>query len=111
MNRRRSDPRHSASLFVAMILGAVVAASGGVLYAYFKNRQIQALREIDRTERRIEQHQLDIRTTEMRIDQALNRFVIREELAQQRSMLKAIPRGAVEEVKSTPARAVALAAP
>jgi HAMP domain-containing protein len=94
-----------------MILGAVVAASGGVLYAYFKNRQIQTLREIDRAERRIEQHQLDIRTTEMRIDQALNRFVIREELAQQRSMLKAIPRGVVEEVKSTPARAVALAAP
>lgn len=94
-----------------MILGAVVAASGGVLYAYFKNRQIQTLREIDRTERRIEQHRLDIQTTEMRIEQALNRFVIREELAQQRSMLKAIPRGVVEEVKSTPARAVALAAP
>lgn len=111
MNRRRSDPRHSASLFLAMFLGFVVAAFGGVLYAYFKNRQIQTLREIDRTERRIEQHQLEIRTTEMRIDQALNRFVIREELAQQRSMLKAIPRGVVEEVKSTPARAVALAAP
>jgi hypothetical protein len=111
MNRRRSDPRHSASLFLAMILGAVVAAGGGVLYAYFKNRQIQTAREIDRIERRIEQHQLDIRTTQMRIDQSLNRYVIREELAQQRSALVAIPRGVVEEVKSVPPRAVALAVP
>jgi hypothetical protein len=111
MNRRRSDPRHSASLFLAMILGATVAACGGVLYAYFKNRQIQTAREIDRVERCIEQHRLEIRTTEMRIDQALNRYVIREELAQQRSTLRAIPRGVVEEVKTTPARAVALAAP
>lgn len=94
-----------------MILGATVAAGGGILYAYFKNRQIQTVREIDRIERRIEQHRLEIRTTEMRIDQALNRYVIREELAQQRSTLRAIPRGVVEEVKSTPARAVALAAP
>jgi len=111
MNRRRSDPRHSASLFLAMLLGAIVAAGGGILYAYLKNRQIQTVRETDRIERRIEQHQLDIRTTQMRIDQALNRYAIREELSQQRSALVAIPRSVVEEVKSVPSRAVALVAP
>jgi predicted outer membrane lipoprotein len=66
MNRRKSEPRHPASVFFAIILGLSIASAGGVLHAFYKNRQIQVARQIDAIERRIEQYQLDVRTTQYR---------------------------------------------
>ena len=42
-----------------------IAAAGGVLHAFYKNRQIQITREIDAIDRRVEQCRLDIRTTDI----------------------------------------------
>ena len=98
MNRRKSETRHPASVFFAIILGVAIAAAGGVLHAYYKNRQIQVAREIDAIERRIEQYQLDIRTTQYRTDQLLNRFAMRERLIENSSSLRPIPMGVIEEV-------------
>lgn len=102
MNRRRDEPKSSASMLVAVILTAAVAAGGGVLHAYYKNRQIQTSREIDAAERRIEQYRLEIRTTEMRMDELLNRFVIRKQLQENGSNLRPIQPSAVEEIDSPP---------
>jgi hypothetical protein len=79
-NRRRDAPRTSSVPLFAILLGAGIAAAGGVLHAYYKNLQVSLSREIDGAERRIEQRRLEIRTTEMRMDQLLNRFVIRQQL-------------------------------
>jgi len=79
MNRLKSATRIPASIFLAPIIAAIIAASGGVIHAIYKNRQVQVNREIDAIERRIEQYQLDIRTTQMRSDFLLNRFVIRKQ--------------------------------
>ena len=102
MNRRKSETRHPASVFFAIILGVSIAAAGGVLHAYYKNRQIQVAREIDAIERRIEQYQLDIRTTQYRTDQLLNRFAMRERLNENSSPLRPIPMGVIEEVDPVP---------
>lgn len=113
MNRRKDEPRTSVSVFIAVILAAAFVAGGGVLYAYFKNRQIQVTREIDAVDRRIEHARLDIRTTEMRMDELLNRFTIRKQLEDNHSDLKPIAFSAVEEVQPSPParRSVASAVP
>lgn len=98
MNHRRNESRTPMSVFLSLFLAAAIAAAGGVLHAYYKNRQVQTSREIDAIDRRVEQCRLDIRTTEMRMDQLLNRFVIRKQIEANGSLLRPIPMGVVEEI-------------
>lgn len=113
MNRRRDQPRTPASVIFAVILAFTIVAAGGVLHVYYKNSQIQVSREIDAIERRIEHCRLEIRTTEMRMDQLLNRFVIRKQLEENGSNLRPISLAVVEEIDPAPPhrRSVAAAAP
>jgi hypothetical protein len=113
MNRRRDEPRSSVSVIIAVILAAAISAAGGVLHAYYKNRQVQITREIDAIDRRVEHCRLEIRTTEMRMDQLLNRFVIRKQLEENGSDLRPIALHAVDEIDPAPParRSVASAAP
>ena len=103
MNKRRNDhPRASRVPLFSIILGSALVAAGGVHHAYYKIFQVSLSREIDATERRIEQCRLEIRTTEMRMDQLLNRFVIRQQLEENRSSLRPIAVHAVENITVTP---------
>ncbi|MFT3991452.1 MAG: hypothetical protein QM680_08570 [Luteolibacter sp.] len=102
MNRRRNEARTPAYVYFALILAFCIAAAGGVLHAFYKNRQVLTARAIEASERRMEQAQLDIRTVDMRMDQLLNRYVIRKQLEETRSKLRPIPVGLVEEVDPTP---------
>jgi hypothetical protein len=113
MNQYRSNSRIHPLVFFVVVLAVAVAASGGVLYAYYKNRQIQTARAIECVDKRIEQHELDIRTAQMRSDQLLNRYTIRERLRHVGSDLKPIPHGVVEEIRpnNQSAGAVASAMP
>jgi cell division protein FtsL len=112
MNRRKDAPRNHFSTMLALILGAAILAAGGVLHVYFKNRQIQVRREIDAIDRRVEHCRLEIRTLEMRMDQLLNRFVIRKQLEENGSTLRPISLAVVEEIDPAPPqrRSVASAA-
>jgi len=101
MNRRRNEPRTSSSTILALFCAAAIVAAGGVLNVFYKNRQISITREIDAIERRVEQYRLDIRTTEMRMDQLLNRFSIRKQIEQNRSLLRPILMGVVENIDQT----------
>ena len=98
MNRRRNETRTPFLVFFALILAAAIAAAGGVLHAYYKNRQIQITREIDAIDRNVVQCRLDIQTTEMRMDDLLNRFVILKQIRENGSSLRPIPLGVVEEI-------------
>ncbi len=113
MNRRRNETRTPVSVFFSLFLAAAIAAAGGVLHAYYKNQQVQIAREIDAIDRRVEQDRLDIRTTEMRMEQLLNRFVIRKQIEANGSLLRPIPMGVVEEidVATSSRHSVASAAP
>jgi hypothetical protein len=113
MNRRRNEPRTSFFPISALLLGAAIIAAGGVLHVYYKNSQIQITREIDAIERHVEHYRLDIRTTEMRMDQLLNRFVIRQQLEDNGSALRPISIASVEEIDPAPPnrRTVASAVP
>ena len=103
MNRRKHQPnRISACSIIAVILLVSIGAAGGVLYAYYKNRQIQITREIDEISRNIEHTRLEIRTAEMRTDQQLNRYLIRKRLEEQGSRLRPINVAVVEEIQVKP---------
>jgi hypothetical protein len=110
MNRRKSQSRHSAMIYIALFLGAAIAAFGGIVHAYYKNRQVQVSREIDAIERRVGQYQLDIRTTQYRTDQLLHRFALREQLVANSSKLRPIPLGVVEVVEPAPSTRTSVAA-
>lgn len=113
MNRRRNEIRHSNTILFALLLGAAICAGGGILHAYYKNQQVSTNREIDAAESRIEHARLDIRTSEMHMDKLLNRFTIRNQLAQNGSTLRPIAFTSVEKIESSSAsrRAVASANP
>ncbi len=113
MNRRRNESRTPFTVFFALILAATISASGGVLHAYYKNRQVQVAREMDAIDRRVVQYRLDIGTTGMRMDELLNRFAIRKQIEENGSLLRPIPTGVCEEIKSAPAsrHSVASASP
>ena len=102
MNRRREESRTPSrtpwSVFIALFIATGITTAGGVLHVIYKNRQIQVAREIDAIERRIEHCRLEIRTTEMRMDQLLNRFVIRQQLEENGSQLRPISLAVVEEI-------------
>jgi len=109
MNRRRQDAQTKISSLVifSFILAGAIGAIGGVTHVYFRNCQIQAAREIDVIERRIEQHQLDIRTVQMRKDQILNLFAMRKTLEDLGTDLRPIPAGASENINPVEPTAVA----
>jgi cell division protein FtsL len=113
MNRRRDQPKTPAFLIFSVILAFAIMAAGGVIHVLYKNRQIQTRREIDAIDRRVEHCRLEIRTTEMRMDQLLNRFVIRKQLEENGSNLRPISLTNVEEIDPAPPqrRSVAAAAP
>ncbi len=98
MNRRRNEPRTPVSVFFALFLAAAIAASGGVLHAFYKNRQVQVSREIDAIDQRVKQSRLEIETVEVRMDELLNRFAMRQQLEKSGSLLRPIPLGVVEEI-------------
>lgn len=103
MNRRRKETHTKISpiVILSLILAMAIGAVGGVTYVYFRNCQIKVAREIDATERRIEQHQLGIRTVQMRSDQILNLFAIRKTLDDVGTDLVPIPLGVSEDVQPT----------
>jgi hypothetical protein len=100
MNRRRNEARTPTLIYVAVFLALAIVAVGGVSYANLKNRQIQVSRAIDATDRRSEKWRLDIRTTEMRMDELVSYFVLVKKIKENHSTLRPIPTGVVEEVDS-----------
>lgn len=99
MNRLRSAPTSPhTSIFVALILAAVVAITGGIMHAVAKNSQVQVERQIDQALTRIDQTRVKIRMIEVRTDKELDRFVLRERLANSGMPLVAITAADIEEV-------------
>ena len=98
MNRRRTEQRCGPLPVAVLVAAAALGAFGGIVHVYYKNRQIEVARQIERAEERIAQHRNDIRTVEMRMDQMLNRYVMRKQLRDLGSGLRPIPPERVEVI-------------
>jgi hypothetical protein len=101
MNRRRNQAKTSAVTYCAVILGLIGVAFFGTRYAYFKNCQLVINRQIDAADHRTEKCRLDIRTTQMRMDELVSYFVIDRKIKENHSLLRPIPTGVVENVDPT----------
>lgn len=109
MNRLKSAPRTAVSTYLILVVSFVIIAFGGIRHAMLKNRQVQVCREIDASEHRTEEHQLDIRTIRMRSETLLDRFAIRDRLDEAGSQMRPIPIGLAEEVKPSAQQPTAIA--
>jgi len=98
MNRRRTEQRCGPLPVAVLVAAAALGAFGGIVHVYYKNRQIEVARQIERAEERIAQHRNDIRTVEMRMDQMLNRYDMRAQLRELGSELRPIPPDRVEVI-------------
>ena len=98
MNRRRPEQRCGPLPVAVLVAAAALGAFGGIVHVYYKNRQIEVARQIERAEERIAQHRNDIRTAEMRMDQMLNRYVMRKQLRDLKSGLRPIPPDRIEVI-------------
>ena len=104
MNRKKTIRNLNPGSVIFLLLVMIALVSAGVFHAYVKNMQVEVGRKIEKTEQRISQHQLDIKTLQMHLDQQLNRFLIRDLLRQAGSELVAIPVNALEEIGSDAAQ-------
>lgn len=114
MNRRRVNSSSHRLLHVMGIAAIAIGGSGGILFAYYKNRQVQLAREIEEVEQRIAEHEDETRTLQMRMDQVLNRYVMRDQLRELGSTMQPIPKSAIEVIdpsRPQPSRTVASARP
>lgn len=100
MNRRRNETRSRICPMVnlSLILAGALGALGGITHVYYRNCQINTAREIDKIEQKIERHQLEARTMQMRSDQILNLFAIRDSLQEEGTTLVPIPQGLTETI-------------
>ena len=98
MNRLRSEPKTHPSVFITLILAALVVVTGGVMHAVYKNSQVKTARLIDQAEQRIEQTEVKIRMIGVNTDELLDRFDMRERLQENGSALIAIKPADIEEI-------------
>ncbi len=103
MNRLRSEPTTHISVFITLILAALVVITGGIMHAVAKNSQVQVERQIDQAQTRIEQTKVKIRMIEVRTDKLLDRFEMKERLKESASGLVPITPADIEEVRPLPA--------
>jgi len=101
MNHRRNEFRIFGTLIFGSLLCAAISAAGGMLHGYYKNRQVTVTRETEATNTRIEQARFDIRTIDIRMEQLLNRFVIRKQLEANGSTMRPIAATRVEDIEPT----------
>jgi uncharacterized membrane protein affecting hemolysin expression len=103
MNRLRSEPTTHISVFITLILAALVVITGGIMHAVAKNSQVQVERQIDQAQTRIEQTKVKIRMVEVRTDKLLDRFEMKERLKESVPGLVPITPADIEEVRPLPA--------
>ncbi len=99
MNRRRLNERPSGKpAFIALVLLAVLATTGGAMHAIFRNGQIKTERQIAEVRKRIDEHRLDLQMIEVSRERLLDRYEIRGQLESMDSRLVTVGHGVVEKV-------------
>jgi len=99
MNRYRNKQRKFSILEITLLsMAAPVLMAGGFVHAWLKNSHVEVMREIDKTQQRISDHEDSINSLQIKIDRKLNIYQIRDELARSGSSLRQVPSSAVENI-------------
>ena len=91
MNKHRNKQRRlSISEMTLLALAVPLLMAGGFVHAWLKNSHVQVMRDIDKTEQRISDHEDSINSLQVKIDRKLNIYQIRDDLASAGSELRQI---------------------
>ena len=74
--------------------------TAGVIHAVLKNSQVEVVREMDSTQRRIDNHEDMIKSVQVKIDKKLNIYQLRDDLKNAGSALVLVPVSAIEKIPS-----------
>ncbi|MDG1357211.1 MAG: hypothetical protein P8P36_03360 [Akkermansiaceae bacterium] len=97
MNKHRNKYRRfSIAEMVLLGFAAPVLMGGGFVHAWLKNSQVEVVKEIRKTERRITDHGSSINSLQAKIDRKLNIYQIRDDLTRAGSELIEVPARLVE---------------
>lgn len=97
MNQHRDKQRRmSLPEMALLILAAVVLMVAGVTHAWLKNSHVEVIRDVDKTQQRISDHEDSIESLQVKIDKKLNIYVIRNDLERSGSNLVVVPVSALE---------------
>lgn len=76
--------------------------TAGVIHSVLKNSQVEVVHEMDRTQRRINDHEDVIRSLQVKIDKKLNIYELRDDLKLSGSDLVLVSVSAIEKIPSHP---------
>jgi len=90
-----------------LILSAVVLMSAGVTHAWLKNNHVEVIRNVDKAEHRINDHEDSINSLQVKIDKKLNIYQLRDDLESADSRLVLVPVSSLEKIPNYPLNEVA----
>ncbi len=95
---RKKRTTLSPAVFALLILTAISLGATGVFHTVMKNHQLQVVREIERVDRRIREHERDFTNLEIRLGQMENRWDLRNSLVASQTQLRGIPMQVIEDI-------------
>ena len=97
MNKHRNQQRRlSLPEVLLLIVSAVILMAAGVTHAWLKNSHVQVIHDVDRTQRRISDHEDSMNSLQVKIDKKLNIYQLRDDLERSGSTLVEIPVSSLE---------------
>ncbi len=101
MNKHKSNDRGFSFFEIAILsVAGVILMTAGVIHAVLKNSQVEVVREMDSTQRRINNHEDMIKSVQVKIDKKLNIYQLRDDLKNAGSPLVLVPVSAIEKIPS-----------
>ena len=101
MNKLRNNQRRlTIPEMTFLVLAALVLMTAGVAHAWLKNSHVEVIRDVDKTERRISDHEDSINSLQVKIDKKLNIYQIRDDLNRAGSELCEVPVSSVEKINT-----------
>ena len=101
MNKHRNKERRlSIPEITLLVLAALVLMTAGVTHAWLKNSHVEVIRDVDKTQQRISDHEDSINSLQVKIDKKLNIYQIRDDLNRAGSELRDVPVSSVEKISS-----------
>lgn len=95
---KKKRANFSPAVFALLVLTAISLGATGVFHTVMKNHQLSVVREIERVERRIKEHERDVTNVEIRLGQLENRWDLRNSLIASQTRLRGIPLQAIEDI-------------
>jgi len=103
MNKLKTKERGFSFLEIVILsVAAVILMTAGVGHAWLKNSQVESVREMDRTQRRINDQEDMINSLQVKIDKKLNIYQLRDNLEKADSQLVMLPVSAIVKIPAHP---------